>query len=106
MKRRDKGARQPPGRSGATARLGIKAVPRAARTEAAGWLGERLKVRIAAPPEDGRANDALEAYLAEALGVPRRHVHVAAGHGSAAKTVVVEGLDQAELDARVRATFL
>lgn len=88
------------------ARLDIKAVPRAARTEAAGWLGARLKVRIAAPPEDGRANEALEAYLAEELGLPRRSVRVAIGHGSATKTVTFDGLDQSTLDARIRATFL
>lgn len=56
----------------------------------AGLHGERLKVRIAAPAVDGRANDALERYLAEALGVPRRAVRVVKGERSRDKVIAVE----------------
>src|SRR5690606_13091128 len=47
------------------AKLSVKVVPRASRDEIVGWLGDRLKVKIAAPPQDGRANAALEAFLAQ-----------------------------------------
>lgn len=56
----------------------------------AGLHGERLKVRIAAPAVDGRANDALERYLAEALGVPRSAVRVVKGARSRDKAVAVD----------------
>src|SRR5690606_32249710 len=67
------------------AKLSVKVVPRASRDEIVGWLGDKLKIKIAAPPQDGRANDALEAFLAKALGLPRRAVRIAAGHGSTSK---------------------
>jgi len=84
-------------------KLAVKVVPRASRDEIVGWLGDRLKIKVAAPPQDGRANDALEAYLAERLGVPRRKVRVAAGHGSTSKIVEIEGLLQTELVSRLEA---
>jgi uncharacterized protein YggU (UPF0235/DUF167 family) len=57
-------------------------------------------VRIAAVPESGRANDALEAFLAAAAGVPRRAVKVASGRTSTLKIVEFDGLDQEDLDRR------
>jgi uncharacterized protein (TIGR00251 family) len=79
----------------------VKAVPRAARDEIVGWLGGALKVRVTAPPQDGRANAALEALIAAALGVARGAVRVAAGHGSARKRVEIVGLDRAEIERRL-----
>ena len=73
-------------------RVWIKVVPGARRNEIAGALGDRLKVRVAAPPEDGRANQAVCRLLADALGVKARSVTVVAGHGSREKTVRVEGV--------------
>ena len=70
--------------------LAIKVVPGASRTEVAGPLGDRLKVRIAAPAEGGKANRALVSALSEWLGV--RDVEIVAGHSSAEKTVRVSGL--------------
>jgi uncharacterized protein (TIGR00251 family) len=70
--------------------LAIKVVPCASRTEVAGPLGDRLKVRIAAPAEGGKANRALVSVLSEWLGV--RDVEIVAGHSSAEKTVRVSGL--------------
>jgi uncharacterized protein (TIGR00251 family) len=70
--------------------LAIKVVPGASRTEIAGPLGNRLKVRIAAPPQGGKANRALVQVLSEWLGVS--DVEIVAGHSSAEKTVRVFGL--------------
>ncbi|MDD5248713.1 MAG: DUF167 family protein [Rhodocyclaceae bacterium] len=69
--------------------------PGAKRTETAGLHGDALKIRLAAPPVDGRANDALVAFLAKALGVPKAHVDLVAGQSSRAKRVRVAGVSAA-----------
>lgn len=65
--------------------------PGAKRSEVAGLHGERLKVRIAARALDGRANDALVAFIAERLGVPKARVAVVRGERSRAKLLAVSG---------------
>ena len=82
-------------------RLKIKAVPGASNSEISGWLGDSLKVRVAAPAERGKANAALEAYLAIVLEVPKRCVKVIAGHSQPNKTVAVETSDAAALMRRL-----
>jgi len=74
--------------------VSVKAVPGASRSEIAGVLGEELKVRLAAPPEEGRANRELVALLAQVCGVGRGDVEVLTGHGAAHKRVLVAGLDE------------
>jgi uncharacterized protein YggU (UPF0235/DUF167 family) len=83
--------------------ISVKAVPRAARDEIVGWLDGALKIRVAAPPQDGRANAALESLLAATLGLRRSAVRVAAGHGSARKRVEIDGIDRAGLERRLAA---
>ncbi len=75
---------------GCTIRL--KVVPGSSRSAIAGWLGERLKVRVAAPPEAGKANEAVRRLLAEALGVPPRQVAIIAGESTPEKTVRISGV--------------
>ena len=55
--------------------------------------GDALKVRLAAPPVDGAANDALVALLADELAIARRAIRIVAGGSSRSKTVEVEGID-------------
>ncbi|MFN0132646.1 MAG: DUF167 domain-containing protein [Phycisphaerales bacterium] len=74
-------------------RLAIKAVPGAKSDEIVGPLGDRLKVRVCAPPEGGKANDAICALIAGALGVRRQDVAVVSGHGRAEKVVEVRGVE-------------
>lgn len=81
--------------------LGVRAVPGARQTALAGWVGPDLKVRLAAPPEDGRANAALCAFLAETLGLPKGAVEVASGHASRHKRVRLTGLGEADARARL-----
>ncbi len=69
--------------------LVVHAQPGAKRTEVSGLHGEALKVRVAAPPLEGRANDELAAFVAEALGVPKGKVRVVKGGRSRRKTVLV-----------------
>lgn len=63
----------------------------------------RVRVRVTAAPEDGKANDAVVALLAERLGVARRTVRVAGGASSRAKWIEVDGLEEAELWRRLGA---
>jgi uncharacterized protein (TIGR00251 family) len=69
--------------------LAIHVQPGAKRSRVAGLHGDRLKVRIAAPALDGRANEALVEFVAEALGVPKRSVGIVAGERSRDKVVAV-----------------
>ena len=70
-------------------------VPRAATTAVAGRHGDAVKIRIAAPPADGAANDELVRFLAATLGVPRRAVTITAGASSRRKIVTVSGIETA-----------
>lgn len=81
--------------------LAIKAIPNAPRNEVVGWLGEALKVKVHAPPVEGRANEALCEFLAAELGLPRRAVTVLRGDTSRQKTLRVDGLTPAEVRARL-----
>ena len=82
-------------------RVAVKAVPGSSRDAIAGPLGERLKVKVAAPPEHGKANKAIEALLATACGLPRRDATVVSGHSRAEKTVELTGIDVATARARL-----
>lgn len=85
------------------ARLRIRVSPGARRSELLGRHGEGWKARVAAPPEGGRANAALEELLARALGVPREAVRIVAGAGSRSKVVEVAELDLPEIEHRLDA---
>ena len=86
-----------------TARLSVRLTPRARQSGIEGFEGETLRVRVTAPPVDGRANEALTALLARALGVPKRDVRVVAGQASRQKVVAVDGLTNAEVRRRLEA---
>jgi uncharacterized protein (TIGR00251 family) len=77
--------------AGGDLELRVKAVPGARRDELAGLLGDRLKIRVSAPPEGGRANGAICELLASRLGVSARSVEVAQGLANPLKTVRVRG---------------
>lgn len=89
--------------AGASCTLPIKAIPNAPRSEVVGWLGEALKVKVHAPPVEGKANEALCAFLADTLGLPRRAVTVLRGDTSRQKVVRIDGLDLASVKAKVGA---
>ena len=78
----------------ASCRLEIKAVPNAPRSEVVGWLGEALKVKIHAPPVEGKANEALISFLAQKLALPKRAVRLLQGDSARKKLVEIEGLDR------------
>jgi uncharacterized protein (TIGR00251 family) len=75
--------------------------PGAARSAVVGRHGAGWKLRVAAPPEDGRANDAVVRLLAGALDVPTRDVRIVSGHGARDKTVALTGLEPEEIERRL-----
>jgi uncharacterized protein (TIGR00251 family) len=75
--------------AGQGCRLVVHVVPQAPRTGADGWHDGALRVRLAAPPVDGKANDALVAWLAAELGLPRRAVRVMRGAASRHKQLAI-----------------
>ena len=82
-------------------RLSLKVVPGSSRDDVVGWLGDSLKVKVKAPPEKGRANEAVVALLADRLGIDASSITVVSGHGSPAKVVAVDGMD----DEAIRQAF-
>jgi uncharacterized protein len=81
----------------------VRVVPRASRCESAGFRDDALKLRITAPPVEGKANEACVALLAELLGVKKAQVAIIAGHASRTKTVAVEGVKAKEIAAIIAA---
>jgi uncharacterized protein len=75
-----------------TAHIAVKVVPGASRSEIVGWQEDTLRVRIAAPPERGKANAALIELLAQTLGVSKRSVSVISGHTQSRKRVEIIGV--------------
>lgn len=72
--------------------LTVKATPRASRTAVAGADAAWLRIRLQAPPVDGRANEALVEFLVETLDLPKRAVAVVAGETGRIKKVRIVGM--------------
>lgn len=70
----------------------VKAVPEASRDEISGVVGDRLKIRISAPPEGGKANKAICKLLASSLGVKPNQISIERGETSPAKIVRITGV--------------
>lgn len=69
----------------------VQVVPRASRSEVVGEHNGSLRVRIAAPPVDGAANEELIRILAKAFNVSRTAVRIVSGHGGKLKQISIEG---------------
>lgn len=78
--------------------LDVRVVPRASRTEIVGSHDGALKIRIAAPPVDGAANEELIRLLAKSFSVPRSAVTITGGSTSKQKRVIVAGASPEDLD--------
>lgn len=84
-----------------SARVRLRVVPNARKSEVVGVHGDAIKVKVAAPALDGRANEALLEFIAEKLGVPRRDLELMSGEKSRDKAIAVEGIDEAEARKRL-----
>ncbi len=71
--------------------LEVRVVPRAKKTEFAGTRDGALVIRVAAPPVEGAANDAIVDLLADRLQIPRRHIRIVSGERSRRKRIEIAG---------------
>lgn len=79
-------------------RLEVRVTPGARRTAVSGRYGDAWKISVAAPPERGRANGALTAFLAAELGVPSGSVRVLRGQAARTKLIEIDGLDAQDVE--------
>lgn len=82
-------------------RLNVKVVPGSSRDQIVGWLGDALKIKEAAPPEQGKANGAVVELLAKRLGIGTGDITIESGHASPSKVVAITGMD----DEAIRQAF-
>lgn len=82
-------------------RLEIKAVPNAPKSEVIGWLGDALRVKVHAPPEEGKANAELCAFLAKTLALPKGSVSLGRGASSRSKVIEIEGMSREQVMERL-----
>lgn len=77
----------------ANCQIAVRVQPRSRREEVQVGDGGKLKAWVMAPPENGRANEALVALLARRLGIPKSSIQVVRGHRSRDKVLAIEGLE-------------
>jgi uncharacterized protein (TIGR00251 family) len=83
----------------------IRVHPRAKKNAINGEVGDALKVALTAPPVDGRANEAVIAFFAEFLNVPRSSVTIAAGQTSRNKVIRIAGITAAQVEQRLASVW-
>jgi len=83
------------------AKIAIWVQPRASRTEVAGRHGDAIKIKLAAPPVDGAANEALLLFLSEILRLPKSAVTLLSGHTGRRKTIAVAGMTSGEVASKL-----
>jgi uncharacterized protein (TIGR00251 family) len=86
-------------------RIALRVAPGAACAKVVGRHGAAWKVRVTAPPEDGKANDAVVRLLADALGVPSGDIAIVSGHGARDKLVALSGIGPDEIERRLTASI-
>lgn len=78
-------------------RLKLKVVPGSSRNQIVGWLGDALKIKVSAPPEKGKANEAVMDLIANELGINSDDIEIESGHSSPSKIIAIEGMDDAAI---------
>lgn len=81
-------------------KISVKVVP-GASSDQIGWLGNDLKVRLQAPPQDGKANKRLCAFLEQKLGLTKGAVEIVSGHASHHKILEISGIDPETLQTKI-----
>ena len=74
-------------------RLNVKVVPGSSRNQIVGSLGDALKIKVMAPPDKGKANEAVIDLLAETLGIGTDAIQIESGQSSPSKVIAVTGMD-------------
>ncbi|MFN7992616.1 MAG: DUF167 domain-containing protein [Bryobacteraceae bacterium] len=85
------------------ARITVRVHPRARHTRVAGRIGEAWKLDLAAPPVDGKANEACIRFFAELAGVAQSRVHIVLGLTSRTKVIQIDDVPQQVLEGRLTA---
>ena len=85
--------------------LRVRVTPGARKSEIAGEAGGRLRVRLQAPPVEGKANRELTKFIAKALGLKKNRVSLAGGEKSREKTLLLEGLDLPDARNRLKSVL-
>ena len=80
----------------------VRVIPGASKNEVAGIQDGALKIKLTAPPVEGKANKACVDFLARLLGIRRSALAIASGEKSRKKTVAVDGIGRVELEARLK----
>lgn len=78
--------------------LEVKVVPGSSRTEIVGWLGQSLKIKVAAPPEKGKANLAVIRVLSKCLALNESAFTIISGAASQRKMIEISGFSQQQLE--------
>ena len=89
------------GVAGSMATVNVKVVPGSSRDRVVGRYGDGIKVQVSAPPEGGKANQAVVEVIAAALGIKPQQVQIARGHSQPRKVVEIGGMELAEVLARL-----
>lgn len=75
-------------------RFSVRVQPRASKSELAGEYGDAIKIRLAAPPVDGAANDELVSFLSNIFAVARKSVRILAGETARSKLIEIDGITE------------
>lgn len=89
------------GKEDARARITVKVQPRAKVTRVAGRVENAYRLQVAAPPVDGKANEACVAFFADVAGVAKSRVRIISGLTGRMKVVEIEGIGQQEVERRL-----
>ena len=81
--------------------IDVRVIPRAKKTALDGVRGHAILIRVAAPPADDAANDALVAFLAETLALPRRSIRIVSGARNRLKRVAIDGVQVSSLKSQL-----
>ena len=92
---------EPPVQINSDTRLSVKVIANSSRTNIVGWIGNELKVKLAAPAENGKANIALLKLLSKALGLPRASIKILSGHTNQLKVVIIDNIESDALHLKI-----
>ena len=81
--------------------LSVRVTPAAGRDALLAWQGDVLRLTVAAPAQRGKANEAALRLLSAGLGLPRERLRIVRGQTSRQKVIAIQGLDEAEVRARL-----
>jgi uncharacterized protein (TIGR00251 family) len=81
----------------------LRVVPRSSRCEITGIQNEALKLKITAPPVEGKANEECIRFLSDKLGIKRNRITIKAGHKSKNKTIAISGITKEDLESIIPA---